>query len=176
MKAIPNYITTSRILLSIVLLIVKPLSLSFYLIYLACGFSDVIDGYIARKLGGTSKFGAKLDSIADLIMLTVLLILLYPIINPSRGNILWIISVASIRLLSILVALMKYKTFVILHTYGNKITGLTLFIVPLLIPYIDTGTLVNITLLIATISAFEELIIQITSKKLQLNRPSIFKA
>ena len=38
--------------------------------------TDVLDGYAARKLGQTSKFGEFLDPVADKLMVTILLVLL----------------------------------------------------------------------------------------------------
>lgn len=174
MKAIPNCISFFRIILSVILIFVKPLSIAFYVIYIVCGFSDIIDGFIARKTGTTSRLGEKLDSMADLIMAGVLLVVLYPIINPSTEIVIWIISIAIIRLASMVVALKRYKTIAILHTYGNKITGLVLFIFPLFLPYIHIAVLMYIICAVASISAIEELIIQLTSRQLQLNKQSIF--
>ena len=37
----------------------------FYILYLFCGLTDMIDGAIVRKTGAVSKFGARLDTIAD---------------------------------------------------------------------------------------------------------------
>ena len=174
MKAIPNCISFSRIILSLILIFVKPLSVAFYVIYVICGLSDIVDGLIARKLGTTSRLGAKLDSIADMIMVGVLLVVLYPIVSLATEIIIWIICIGIIRLASMVVALKKYKTFAILHTYGNKITGLVLFIFPLFLPYIHATMLMNIICVVASISAIEELIIQLTSSQLQLNKQSIF--
>jgi CDP-diacylglycerol---glycerol-3-phosphate 3-phosphatidyltransferase len=174
MKTIPNCISLSRILFSLILIFVKPLSVAFYAIYVICGFSDIVDGFIARKTGTTSRLGAKLDSMADMIMAGVLLVVLYPIVNPATEIVIWIISIGIIRLASMVVALKKYKTFAILHTYGNKITGIALFIFPLLLPYIHTTMLMYIICVVASISAIEELIIQLTSSQLQLNKQSIF--
>ncbi|MBU3097786.1 MULTISPECIES: CDP-alcohol phosphatidyltransferase family protein [Clostridium] len=175
MKTIPNCISFSRIVFSLILIFVKPLSMTFYVIYIICGFSDIADGFIARKTKTTSTLGAKIDSIADMIMIIVLLSILYPIVNPSTEIILWIISIAIIRLASMLVALKKYKTFASLHTYGNKITGIVLFIFPILLPYIHTTVLMYILCAVASISAIEELVIQLTSSQLQLNKQSIFE-
>jgi CDP-diacylglycerol---glycerol-3-phosphate 3-phosphatidyltransferase len=174
MKAIPNCISFSRIIFSLILIFVKPLSVAFYAIYVICGFSDIVDGFIARKTGTTSRLGAKLDSMADMIMAGALLVVLYPIVNPATEIVIWIISIGIIRLASMVVALKKYKTFAILHTYGNKITGIALFIFPLLLPYIHTTMLMYIICVVASISAIEELIIQLTSSQLQLNKQSIF--
>jgi CDP-diacylglycerol--glycerol-3-phosphate 3-phosphatidyltransferase len=174
MKSIPNCISVSRIVFSLILIFVKPLSSVFGVIYIICGFSDIIDGFIARKTGTTSRLGEKLDTIADLIMVGVLLVVLYPIINPTAEIFILIISIAIIRLTSMVVALKKYKTFVILHTYGNKITGIVLFICPIFLPYINTTVLMYIICVVASTSALEELIIQMTSSELQVNRQSIF--
>jgi len=174
MKTIPNCISFSRIIFSLILIFVKPLSVDFYAIYIICGFSDIIDGFIARKTGTTSRLGAKLDSMADMIMVGVLLVVLYPIVSITTEILLWIISIAIIRIASMVVALKKYKTFAMLHTYGNKITGLVLFIFPILLPYIHTTVLMYIICAVASISAIEELIIQLTSSQLQLNKQSIF--
>ncbi|MFZ2538633.1 MAG: CDP-alcohol phosphatidyltransferase family protein, partial [Oscillospiraceae bacterium] len=124
MKSTANYISILRILLALTLALVKPLSIAFMVIYLVCGISDVFDGYIARKTDTVSRLGGKLDSIADLIMVAVLMIVLFPIINPTVQIITWIVIVVIIRAMSMIVVFVKYKTFEILHTYGNKITGL----------------------------------------------------
>jgi CDP-diacylglycerol--glycerol-3-phosphate 3-phosphatidyltransferase len=175
MKAIPNCISVSRIIFSLVLIFVKPLSVVFYVIYIICGFTDIVDGFIARKTGTTSNLGARIDSMGDMVMVGVLFFVLYPIINPRTQIVIWAISIGIIRLASMAVALKKYKTFAGLHTYGNKITGIVLFIFPILLPYIHTTVLMYIICVLASISAIEELIIQLTSNQLQLNKQSIFK-
>ncbi|MPQ33380.1 CDP-alcohol phosphatidyltransferase family protein [Clostridium estertheticum] len=174
MKKLPNCISFSRIIFSLIFIFVKPLSINFYVIYIICGLSDITDGFIARKTKTTSTLGAKVDSIADMVMAFVLLVILYPIVNPSTEIIIWIISIAIIRLASMVIALKKYKTFASLHTYGNKITGIVLFIFPILLPYVHTTVLLYILCTVASISAIEELIIQFTSSQLQLNKQSIF--
>jgi CDP-diacylglycerol---glycerol-3-phosphate 3-phosphatidyltransferase len=174
MKAIPNCISGSRIIFSLILIFVKPLSVVFYAIYIICGLTDIVDGFIARKTGTTSSLGARLDSMGDMVMVGVLLLVLYPIINPPTPIVIWTISIGIIRLASMAVALKKYKTFAGIHTYGNKITGIVLFIFPILLPYIHTTVLMYIICVVASISAIEELIIQLTSSQLQLNKQSIF--
>lgn len=66
-----NLITISRIILALSLLFIKPCSFIFYLIYTICGLTDILDGYIARKINKTNAFGAKLDSltVTDMIFL-----------------------------------------------------------------------------------------------------------
>lgn len=147
----------------------------FYVIYVVSGFSDIMDGFIARKTKTTSTLGSKLDSMADMIMIGVLLFILYPIVSPSTEIIFWIILIAIIRLASMSIALKKYKTFASIHTFANKLTGIILFVFPIMLPYVPTTILMYILCAIASISAIEELIIQLRSRKLQLNKQSIFK-
>lgn len=174
MKNIPNYISCFRIFSSLGLLFVEPLSIGFYIIYIVCGLSDAIDGFIARKMKVTSKLGAKLDTLADIIMVGVLFIVIYPVVNLNPHIILWIISIGIIRVISIVTALVKYKAFAMLHSYGNKLTGLSLFIFPILLPFINITTLMYIICFVASISAIEELAIHMTSRELNVNKQSIF--
>jgi CDP-diacylglycerol--glycerol-3-phosphate 3-phosphatidyltransferase len=111
----------------------------------------------------------------DMVMVGVLLLVLYPVISPPTQIIIWTFSIGIIRLASMAVALKKYKTFAGLHTYGNKITGIVLFVFPILLPYIHTTVLMYIICVLASISAIEELIMQLTSTLLQLNKQSIFE-
>jgi len=173
MKSIPNFLSLSRILLSMALLLIVPFSPLFYTLYIICGLSDMVDGYIARKLKITSKLGARLDSIADFIMAVVLFIVLIPVINLTKDLILWIIGIGAIRVVSMIVTYKKYRTFAILHTYGNKITGMALFLFPLLLIYVHGIQLAYLLCTIASISALEELLIHLTSHQLELDRQSI---
>ncbi|WP_262495721.1 CDP-alcohol phosphatidyltransferase family protein [Paenibacillus sp. B2(2019)] len=174
MKGIPNGITFGRIILAMLLLVLKPLSLAFLVIYILCGVTDLIDGPIARMTNTTSSLGAKLDSAADTILIAVSLFTLYPLLGLTLEIMIWIFMIAVIRLTSIGVALRRFKTYASIHTYGNKLTGLLLFITPLWLLHID-HTIWNVFVcIIATISAVEEFIIQFTSKQLQLDRKGLF--
>ena len=51
----------------------RPLSC---LVFTLAGITDLLDGYLARRLGQTSKFGAFLDPVADKLMVVVALVLI----------------------------------------------------------------------------------------------------
>ena len=62
-----DIITLLRIFGTILLLILKPLSVKFFLVSALTGITDVLDGWVARRLKITDDFGAKIDSVADLL-------------------------------------------------------------------------------------------------------------
>ena len=177
-KSIANYISIARIFLALTLALAKPLSIAFFAIYLVCGISDVFDGYIARKTNTVSKLGEKLDSVADFIMLVVLTIVLYPIINPMVNPtvqiIVWIVIIGVIRIVSMMVVFVKYKTFAILHTYWNKVTGFVLFALPLSLALAQLDAMIYLICVVASVSAIEELLIHLLSNELLVNKKSIF--
>ncbi len=151
-----NIITGFRILLSIAILFVSPFSKGFYILYLAAGLSDMIDGTVARKTGTASDFGSKLDSIADIIFVAVCLIKLIPILNIEKRLYIWIALIALIKIINIISALIIYKRIIFLHTILNKITGLLAFILPLTLPFLELRYSVPVVCTIATIAAIQE--------------------
>lgn len=166
MKYIPNIITVIRILLSIGLFFLVPFTSSFNVIYLIAGCSDILDGYIARKINAISKLGSRLDSVADFIMILVVFLKLLPMIKLPNGVYFWLISIVIIRLSSLMIVFYKFHTFAMLHTYANKAVGLLLFFSPLLYQLVDIMTISIILCIPATISAIEEMVIHITSKEI----------
>ena len=78
---LPTYLTLLRIVL------IPVLAALFYLpwqgahvacalVFMVAGFTDWLDGYLARKLGLTTRFGAFLDPVADKLMVAVTLVLI----------------------------------------------------------------------------------------------------
>lgn len=176
MLSLANAITFARIMMVMALLFVEPLSKVFYGVYLACGISDVLDGYFARKNGTVSNLGGKLDSVADLLMTFVVGFLLYPYLGRVLQHelVVWIIVISIIRLFSLLIVQAKYKTFEILHTYGNKATGLLLFAFPFFLSSGHVTLFAYIVCVVASLSAIEEVIIHLSSRSLQTEKKSIF--
>ena len=168
-----NIITLIRICLAISLLFIKKYSLQFLIVYSICGFTDVLDGYIARKTKTENNFGAKLDTISDLLFFIVMFIIMFDIFFKDIVCIMFIILILLIRILFIIV-LKKYNEFAILHTYTNKLTGLLLFFIPYFMNLNGANIIVYIIGVIAVVSSIEELAINIKSKRLDLNKKSIF--
>ena len=167
-------ITIIRIIGAIYLLFVEPLSILFYAIYSICGISDILDGYIARKTNTVSKTGAVLDSLADLIFIAIMLIIIIPIISWELWLPCWIVAIAIIRFVSLGICYKKYHAVAFLHTYTNKITGLALFIFPLFYHVADLTITATILCGIASISALEELTINLKEKNLNRDIRGLF--
>ena len=73
-----NYITILRIALIFPVLIFATSYSSLYnwvalLLFVIAGITDHLDGYIARKTGSTSSFGALLDLVADKLLIIITL-------------------------------------------------------------------------------------------------------
>lgn len=176
-KYLANGITISRITSSAFMLFTEPLSLEFYFLYTFSGITDMVDGTIARKMHTESKTGAVLDSVADLTFLLVAFIKLFPILSHAFPQ--WILSavilIAVIRLSAYAVGALKFHKFIALHTIANKITGSVLFCVPFIFLKIDINLVSIILCIVASISAIEELLINLKSRHYNPDINSIFK-
>ena len=142
--------------MSIILAISETFSFPFYIIYIYCGISDMLDGYIARKTKSTSKIGAGLDSVADIIFVIVAIIKILPALYLSKGIIIWIVIIALIKVTNIICAYICYKKLVLPHTIANKITGFILFITPFIIVNTNPIIFQIIICSIATFAAVQE--------------------
>ena len=155
-KQIANIITSCRIICSILLLLFPAFSSGFYVTYLLCGFSDMIDGAVARKTNNNRNFGAKFDTVADLIFMIVVLYTLLPEIYIPRWIWIWIIIIAVIKLSNILWGLIQRKSLISVHSIPNKITGFLLFLFPFTIQFVELKYSLASICLIATFSAIQE--------------------
>ena len=131
-KAIPNIITSIRIIGAIFIFFLEPLSLPFYIVYGACGVTDVLDGFIARKFHLESKFGSILDSVSDIIFLAVMSIKIFPTLIELLAIWNWIIIAVAfiLQMVAYIVCLIKFKKFSSIHTYANKIMSAAIFVYP----------------------------------------------
>ena len=167
MKRLANILTVSRILLSVVLLFPAPLSASFFVIYLLCGLTDMIDGPIARKSGTDCAFGAQLDSAADLIFLLVCLIRLLPVIVLSPLIWIWTALILLIRLVNFAAAYISRRKPPLLHTPANKMTGLLLFLFPLSFHFVNVNYAAIPVCIAATWAAAEESVFMIKKRTVE---------
>ena len=155
-KHIANIITGFRIICSILLLFFPVFSLAFYITYIICGFSDMIDGTIARKTNSTSELGAKIDTVADLAFVTVSLIKILPTVNIPKWLWIWCGLIAIIKIANIILGYACKRQFISLHTIMNKVTGFLLFLLPLTMSLVNLNHSLIVVCSFATFSAVQE--------------------
>ena len=151
-----NIITGCRILCSILLLFFPALSPAFFILYLVAGFTDMIDGTIARKTNTASEFGSRLDTIADMVFVAACMIKLFPVLTIPAWLLIWIGVIAIIKVINILSGYILQKKFVDKHTILNKVTGAVLFILPLTLPLIELKYSGGFVCALATLAAVQE--------------------
>src|SRR5579883_71391 len=71
MNNLPNIITSIRLVSAVIIALLcfcgKGTAL-FLPLFIAAGISDMLDGFVARRFGWCTEFGATLDSVSDLIL------------------------------------------------------------------------------------------------------------
>ena len=155
-KQLANIITISRILSSIGLLCCPVFSFGFYAMYLFCGFTDTIDGIIARKTKSISEFGARLDTAADIVFVAVCLVKILPLIYPPVWLWIWIAIITTIKIVNVLWGLIRNKRLISIHTVLNKATGFLLFLFPFTLGFIEPMYSSVMVCSLATVSAINE--------------------
>ena len=166
-KYIPNILTALRMLGAVLLLLTKPLTLPFYLLHIFCGLTDALDGAFARALHASSRLGAQLDSIADLMFYGVMMGKLMPIlIERMTSSVWWLVGAAVfIRLCAYGVAAVTQHRFSALHTILNKLTGLLVFLVPGMLALPAAVPLCHGVAVMALISSAHELWLHIRAAR-----------
>lgn len=155
-KKLADIITGLRIIGSVVFLFFDVSSFPFYITYLFCGFSDMIDGTIARKTNTVSEFGSTLDTVADFVFVVVCSIKLLPLDHIPIWLWIWIGVIAVIKTANIAWGFVHMKRFLSVHTVLNKITGFALFLLPLTLTFIEPTYTVLVVCCLATIAAIQE--------------------
>ena len=128
MKHFPNVISVLRMAGSIGLLFCDVVKWPFWVLYALCGISDMLDGWLARKLHAETKAGAVLDSVADIAFVACSAIRLLPALEIPVWLWIWAGVIVFIKMVNQVSALVDCKRFSFPHTWANKLTGLLLFL------------------------------------------------
>ena len=128
MKHIPNILSASRIAWCLPLLLVDAMTVSFWVLYVIAGTTDMLDGFLARRWGVDSKFGARLDSLADFIFVLAVGYKLFPWLKLPAA--LWMMTgvIALVKASNAVSSYVVKHRIAFLHTKANKLTGFLLFI------------------------------------------------
>ena len=150
----PNVISILRTAGSISLLFCDVTEWPFWVLYTLCGISDMVDGWLARKLDAETKAGAVLDSVADIVFVACCAIRLLPVVEIPTWLWIWAGVIVIIKIINQISSLVINKRFCFPHTLANKLTGFLLF---LSVPAIF-WTLIPISIVaaVATFAAIQE--------------------
>ena len=149
-------LTGSRIVAALAMAFFPMDSIFFWVLYVWCGVSDVLDGPIARRTGSESELGANLDSTGDFLFAVVALSKLFFTAPFDTWLVVWIGIVIICKIVAGASAYLVHGRVLSLHTYANKASGIAIFItIPIL--YLTGNCLVAIpACVIATFAALLE--------------------
>ena len=151
---LPNVISVPRIAGSVGLLFCNVTGWPFWVLYALCGISDMVDGWLARKLHAETKAGAVLDSVSDIIFVACCAIRLLPVLEIPTWLWIWAGMIVFTKSVNQISALVIYKRFCFPHTLANKLAGLLLF---LAVPVVFCTVIpVSVVAAIATFAAVQE--------------------
>ena len=167
MKQIPNILSAVRILLSFLLLALTKDTTLFLIVYFIIGISDVLDGWLARSLHVQSELGARLDSIGDLAFYCISLYIVFFQMNLKIMNLISML----------LLTRWKHHIWASMHTIGNKLTGLLLFLLVPLCVVTKSLPLIPVALVIACsyLATFEEMLLILSRNTYDINTKSLLK-
>lgn len=133
----------------------------FKWLLLACLLSDILDGLIARTFQLTSKLGASLDSIADILTMLIGLLGVFvfqrAFVSEHYGGVL---VVAVFYLAELLASLIRYGKVSSFHTLLDRIAAYMagIFVMSLFL-WGYHGWLFQLTVLVYVISLTEEMVL-----------------
>ena len=154
MRHWPHVITSLRIAGSISLLFCDVKGWPFWTLYVLCGLSDILDGWLARKLHVESKTGAVLDSMADILFVVCCAARLLQVVEIPVWLWIWAGVIVFIKTVNQISALIVCKRFCFPHTWANKLTGILLFLAT---PSVFWSVIpISIVAAIATFAAAQE--------------------
>ncbi len=160
-----NAITLVRIFLCICAFFFLHNKAAFFALYLTAALTDALDGYVARRLKTESNLGARLDSIADIFLFALALAGWWVWVNePFVQAVPAVGAVFVLRLCSVAVGAVRYRSVIFLHTLLNKAAGLVIIAALPLYGLVQNRWIVIFMLFLCIISAAEELMILLLSK------------
>ncbi len=166
-KHLANIVSLSRVVGAIALFCMKSISAPFLIVYVLCGFTDLIDGPIARKTNSSSELGATLDTVGDVLTYLALTKILIKEKLVPWWILVWIISAGVLFGICAFVSKHRFGRLYLPHTWLGKIFGGAVFVLPIAMQFMPGAVWMSVICTIATIHAFELFYVQLKSKEAQ---------
>lgn len=175
-KNLANMITMVRIVGALTMIFCENYTAAFFVVFTLCGVTDIIDGFVARVTNTMSEFGARLDSVADLLFYTILGVKILPDLIRILPLWMWFIvgGILLTRIICYIITAIRFKCLAAMHTYMNKLTGFACFTIPY---SIVAGIFAQYSILISIVavwSTLEELIMTLMMKGEYTPKKTIF--
>lgn len=181
MKLLPNALSASRLGLVPVLwaLALGGQASALGIGLIAAGATDLLDGFLARRLDAVTATGAALDSLADnLLILSVAawLVLLRPDVVAHFA--VWFSVVVTLHVAFLVIGMVKFRRFGNLHFYSGKaaaVAGLAFAVAC----FLGSGIPVVLGVMafsLATVAVVEGLACQILCQRIDERFGSVFRA
>ena len=175
--SIPNLLSLLRLILVpiLVALAVYGQAELFLLLLAVSLVSDVLDGYMARKLQQTSELGARLDSWGDILTYGAMisaLYLIWPAIFSAQAG--FLLAAMLSFILPLLLALSRFGSYPSYHTIGAKVTAILMAPAYYLLILWDTELFFRAVILLRVLVAVEEIAITFALKRPKSNVDSVF--
>ena len=131
--------------------------------------TDILDGLIARLYNLKTKFGAKLDSLADIGTYIGAFLGILAFKMNELGESIWMLWIFSgFFILALIISFLKYRQFPSLHLYTTKIGGYVQgFFIFILFSWTYNQNLFYAAMTIGYISHIEEISILLISKEMK---------
>ena len=177
-STLPNQLTAARLVLLPVMWVLAFLHLPFYIgIGIFISFvTDVLDGYVARRLNQVSESGSKLDSVADNLLILSGLVWLW-LFRPAiyLQNLVLCAVALTVWFSSLLVGAIKFKRFANLHLYSSKVAGVAMYLFMSSALIIDryVPLLFHLTAPLFILASLETLLLQLISPHVDEHMGSI---
>ena len=175
--SIPNILSLLRLALVPVLVgLASAQRGDIFLVLLAVSLlSDVLDGYLARKLGLVSELGAKLDSWGDILTYAAMILglhLIWPDIFDKQAEFLFAAMMSFI--LPTLLAFRKFGAYPSYHTWGAKLAAVLMAPAYYVLILADADSFFRVVILFHLLVAAEEMAITFILNRPRSNVGSVF--
>ncbi|MDZ7747904.1 MAG: CDP-alcohol phosphatidyltransferase family protein [Halofilum sp. (in: g-proteobacteria)] len=179
MRSLPNLLSALRLASIPPLLVLAWLDrpLAFLVVLLAAVLSDAVDGWLARRLGATSRLGARLDSLADYAVYVAVPLggwWLWPEIVAREWS--WFALVVVGYALPGALALLRFRRLSAYHTWSAKLAVALLSVAVLVLFAGGPAWPLHVGAPVALLAGLEQSLITLIAPHPRDQVPTIFHA